>query len=444
MHCRGIYADIIHQHLSKRLAHSLLKCMLGDRKNVMKESGTEMPRGYAVLIRIILACLTLAFLTQPTLADIKKTIAGLAPKGLVLVLNEKGKTLVEHNAGRGFSPASVTKIVTAWLALEVLGSDHRFETRFYLDENRNLYVRGGGDPFLVSEEVALLAQNLIKVVGKESLADMVLDASYYPPDLRIPGIKHDKEAYNANNSSLALNFNTIHAVRRGKTVRSAEKQTPITPTAITQFKARGPKGRGRISLNQQDPLTGVRYAGELIAAFITKSGGTMKGNIKLGKVPQGLRPIHVHRQTRSLSEIISQMLLGSNNFIANQIFLEIGAHGQGGPVSLAKSIATAEAVFSKYGLAKAFVLKEGSGISSDNKISAHGLGKLLHHFAPNAGLLVKNRAGSRYKTGSIPGVRTLAGYAKTSRHGTVRFVISLRGNTGRLRFRLLRAIERNL
>ena len=29
--------------------------------------------------------------------------------------------------------ASVTKIVTAWLALEVLGGDYRFETRFYLD-----------------------------------------------------------------------------------------------------------------------------------------------------------------------------------------------------------------------------------------------------------------------------------------------------------------------
>jgi D-alanyl-D-alanine carboxypeptidase len=30
-----------------------------------------------------------------------------------------------------FVPASVTKIVTAWLALEVLGGEYRFETRFY-------------------------------------------------------------------------------------------------------------------------------------------------------------------------------------------------------------------------------------------------------------------------------------------------------------------------
>jgi hypothetical protein len=33
----------------------------------------------------------------------------------------------------------------------------RFETRFYLDDKRVLYVRGGGDPFLISEELARLA-----------------------------------------------------------------------------------------------------------------------------------------------------------------------------------------------------------------------------------------------------------------------------------------------
>jgi D-alanyl-D-alanine carboxypeptidase/D-alanyl-D-alanine-endopeptidase (penicillin-binding protein 4) len=42
------------------------------------------------------------------------------------------------------------------------------------------------------------------------------------------------------------------------------------------------------------------------------------------------------------------------------------------------------------------------------------------------------------------GVRTLAGYANTSSHGRVRFVISLKSNNGALRFQLLRAIESEL
>ena len=48
----------------------------------------------------------------------------------------------------------------------VLGGDYRFQTRFHLDDHRVLYVRGGGDPFLTSEELALLAPRLVAAVGK--------------------------------------------------------------------------------------------------------------------------------------------------------------------------------------------------------------------------------------------------------------------------------------
>ena len=50
------------------------------------------------------------------------------------------------------------------------------------------------------------------------------------------------EAYDALNSALAVNFNTVYAVRSGNKVRSAEEQTPITPLAIAAFRARGPDG----------------------------------------------------------------------------------------------------------------------------------------------------------------------------------------------------------
>ena len=166
-------------------------------------------------------------------------VAALAPPGLVLVMDAKGNELVAQNTDKPFVPASVTKIVTAWLAMEVLGGDYRFQTRFYLDGKRVLYVRGGGDPFLISEELALLATALVAVVGKEPITAIVLDASYYPSNLRIPGIEDTDEAYNALNSALAVNFNTIAAVRSGNTVRSGEKQTPITPLAIRPVPAAG-------------------------------------------------------------------------------------------------------------------------------------------------------------------------------------------------------------
>ena len=71
----------------------------------------------------------------------------------------------------------------------------------------------------------------------------------------------------------------------------------------------------------------------------------------------GRQPIYVHRQSRTLSELLVELLCASNNDIANQVFLEIGAHRLGGPVSRKKSLQVAM-------LAAAM----GSGISRNKRL----------------------------------------------------------------------------
>jgi serine-type D-Ala-D-Ala carboxypeptidase/endopeptidase (penicillin-binding protein 4) len=385
----------------------------------------------------------LLLLPVPAMAGVKEDVAALAPAGLVLVVDAKGNELLAQNADEPFVPASVTKIVTAWLAMEVLGADYRFETRFYLDNKRVLYIRGGGDPFLISEELAPLASALVGAVGKQPITGIVVDSSYYPSDLRIPGIENSDESYNALNTALAVNFNTISGIRAGNTVRSAEKQTPITPLAISEYLARGPhKGAGRISLSQ-DPAVSLQYAGELIAAFIGRAGGRVTGKVSIGSVPGGLQPVYVHRQSRPLAEILVDLLRASNNFVANQVFLEIGAHRYGGPVSLDKSLKVANEMLAAHGLATAIHIEEGSGISRNDGFTARGLAQVLELFAPHADMLHGHDGGTN-KTGTMSGVSTLAGYADTTSRGRVRFVIALTSPDGELRFRVLQAIRAGL
>ena len=50
-------------------------------------------------------------------ADVKDRVASLAPSGLVFVLDEDGNELLAQNADKPFVPASVAKLVTAWLAM---------------------------------------------------------------------------------------------------------------------------------------------------------------------------------------------------------------------------------------------------------------------------------------------------------------------------------------
>ena len=68
---------------------------------------------------------------------------------------------------------------------------------------------------------------------------------------------------------------------------------------------------------------------------------------------------------------------------------------------------------------------------------------MLELFARHANLL-HGHDGGMNKTGTMDGIRMLAGYADTSSHGRVRFVISLTNNDDEKRFRLLRAIESGL
>ncbi len=394
------------------------------------------------LLLCTLVAASLQILPSHALTGAAQKVKALAPSGLVYVIDADGNELIAQNADKPFVPASVAKVVTAWLAMETLGADYRFKTQFYLDANRVLYVRGGGDPFLVSEELELLAPQLVAAIGKEPITGIVLDSSYYPPGITIPGIEDTNEAYDALNSALAVNFNTINAVRKGSTVYSAEKQTPITPLAVSEFRRRGPQGRSRISLTQE-PEVSLKYAGELLAAFIEKAGGKVEGEISVGPVPEGMTPVYVHNQSRSLAAIINQLLIGSNNYIANQIFLEIGGQRYGGPVSLEKSLQVANEMLAAQGLQDAIHMEEGSGISRGNRFTARGLAKVLDLFVPYAELMHGHDGGTN-KTGTMSGIRTLAGYADTANHGRVRFVIALKGGTGRLRYQLLRAIESGL
>ena len=147
--------------------------------------------------------------------------------------------------------------------------------------------------------------------------------------------------------------------------------------------------------------------------------------------------------SRAVLRRSSPVCSSARTYIANQVFLEIGGHRLGGPVSLEKSLQVANEMLAKHGLAESIQLEEGSGISRGNRFTARGLAQLLHLFEPHATLL-RRGDGARFKTGTFSGVRTLAGYADTSKHGRVRFVIALTSNDGAMRFRLLKAIRSEL
>ena len=340
-----------------------------------------------------------------------------------LIVTRNGEIIYERNADSQLMPASVQKIGTALAAIQILGKEYRFSTQFYLNDDHDLYIRGLADPLLISEEVAKIVATL-RGRGLSSIRNIVVDDSGCRLENGTDGASNTLNPYDAQNSCLAVNFNTINLIKGADgSVRSGEEQTPTLP--LMRELAQGlPPGTHRINATATGNQS-LRYVGELFAAMFKKQGVTVRGEIIPGPVPEGLKPLYEHASSKSLDEVLTGLLKYSNNFIANQLFLAMGAKEYGWPATWDKG-QRAMTVFyrNELGLSeKDIVVREGSGLSRQNRVTPRAMLVILEAFKPHAALLpFENRC--LRKSGTMTGVYGYAGYFAGER-GLDSFVLLL-------------------
>ena len=340
-----------------------------------------------------------------------------------LIVTRNGAIIYEHNADSQFMPASVQKIGTALAALQILGKEYRFSTRFYLNNDRDLYIQGQADPLLVSEEVARIVTTL-RSRGLSEIRNIVVDDSGCRLENGTDGSTNTLNPYDAQNSCLAVNFNTINLIKGADgSVRSGEEQTPTLP--LMRELAQGlPSGNHRINATATGNQS-LLYVGELFVAMFKKQGVTVRGEIIPAPVPEGLKPLYEHASSKSLDEVLTGLLKYSNNFIANQLFLAMGAKEYGWPATWDKGQRAMTGLYrNKLGLSeKDIVVREGSGLSRENRVTPRGMLVILEAFKPHAGLLPFENNCLR-KSGTMTGVYGYGGYFAGAR-GLDSFVLLL-------------------
>jgi len=406
--------------------------ILNTQSNVLSEMTTSMPPWNSKCFHKVVAAAVLLVLSILPSVGIPPAHAGagqdlnslIGRSDSILVTDPEGRNLYSKNEDKKLVPASILKIFTALVALHYLKPDYRYATEFYLDGKSNLKIKGFGDPLLISEIVNGICRVLSLLLGRATLLnDLILDDSYFEKPLTIPGISSSAEPYDAPNGALCVNFNTVHFKQTAQGYLSAESQTPLLPYAEEKIKTSGIKS-GRIVLSHIENENTI-YAGKLFQHFLLQQEIRFTGKVKMGRVdPAEDKLIFRYASRFSLEEIIAKLLEHSNNFTTNQLLISSGASVFGPPGNLEKGVAAAKQYAKQVLQIQDMTLCEGSGISRQNRISAAHMLRILKEFEPHHQLLRRD-GHEYYKTGTLNGIQTRAGYFVSQNGGMYRYAVMI-------------------
>lgn len=351
--------------------------------------------------------------------------------------------LLTANADNPQTPASTMKLVTTYAALGILGPDYRWPTEIYTNGNitggtlyGDVIIRGYGNPQFAENDFRQMLQAL-RGRGISSIkGNLVADTGFFNVPYQDPGAFDGNAgaAYNAQPEAILYQERgSCYEFRdlKGK----IQKICPIMPA----------NAQARQALN-------VNLFGSFWKLWVGELGGQMQGSFVRGGTPQSAQLVYTHR-SRPLREVIIEVNKDSNNVMARQILLSVGAKQLGAPGTPQKGAQAIGQWLEARGLAfPELRLENGSGLSRIEQITPRHMGEMLvdAYNSPYRDDLMssmavlgvdgtlKNRmknsslAGrGRFKTGTLRDVRALAGYLQAS-NGQM-YVISILHNDPRAR-----------
>jgi serine-type D-Ala-D-Ala carboxypeptidase/endopeptidase (penicillin-binding protein 4) len=436
----------------------------------------------AAVIALAAACVGRVHAQAPRLPEpVARALgqAGIPESATAFYVHEIGaeQPVLAVGAERAMNPASTIKLVTTYAALELLGPAFQWVTEAYVDGSLagtaltgDLVLKGRGDPKLTIESFWLLLRALRQRGLSDIRGDLVLDRTYFALNDHDPARFDDQPArpYNTGPDALLVNFKAVRLYfvpdHEARTVRIVP-EPPLPQVQVVnrlslvdgpcgdwinrlKVEAQGGsaaarltfKGRYAASCGERERsysvLAHAHYVLGLFRELWRELGGTFTGTVRDGTAGPEARFVAAVASP-ALSAVVRDMNKFSNNVMARQLYLTLGAEGFGEPGTEGKSERVIREWLAGKGLAAPeLVLENGSGLSRSERISARNLGRLLLNsfkspvmpeFLASLPLTavdgtMRKRLGdagvagqAHIKTGSLTGVRAIAGYVLDAR-----------------------------
>ncbi len=378
-----------------------------------------------------------------------------------------GPAIVQHRADAPMNPASTMKLLTTLSALELLAPDYRWRTELLADARPRgdtlegpLYWKGGGDPHFDRNDLAALARDLRGRGIRHLAGDVVLDKQRFARTGSADDFASDSDKAfavppDALLAHLKVVWTTLFVQPDGVRValdppldglkvdnRLTVSQQANCEGGVKRYASLSAQG-DTLRLEGALPVgcDGGKlfapvwehdaYQAAMFAALWREAGGSLAGQVRRGLTPANAVTL-ASVSSPTLAEVVRDINKYSNNTMARQLFLTLGAEfAQEGDVLRDGEAAVRRWATQRKLALPGLQLENGSGLSRRERISAAGLGALLQAganspYAPEfmASLPIAARDGTlrrrfvgqpveaRLKTGSLNDVRALAGYVK--------------------------------
>ena len=326
--------------------------------------------------------------------------------------------LLAFNEAVPRNPASTIKIVTTFVGLESLGPAYTWKTEAFLDGDitdgtldGDLLIKGYGDPYFVIERFWLFLREL-RNRGLSSVdGNLLIDDSYFELTADRPGSFDGQplRVYNVIPSALLVNFQSVRfsfapdAVTGRVQIVADPMPTNLEISnrlKLARGGCRGYQNGVAISVGDADSRNPVIFSGSLAencreysmsrsvlqpatytyGVFKTlweANGGRITGGVGLQTAPADGEPF-VSFASPPLADVIRSVNKFSNNIMARQLLLTIGAELIGPPGTVEKGREAIGLVLASRGLALIDLhLENGAGLSRETRISARDLGRVL-------------------------------------------------------------------
>jgi len=325
--------------------------------------------------------------------------------------------LLAFNADQAMNPASAVKTITTLTALESLGPAFTWKTELYALGTiadgilqGDLLLKGGGDPFLVEEQLRSMLKALQRTGIEYITGNLVLDGSYFDPSVeQLESLDNQGgRSYNTNPNAVISNFQSVtfyfYPDPNGRNVIiHTDPQLPnlkidnrlrqvngacrgyqrgvsfnINPNDSTQviFEGQFPSGCLQYQMTRE-VLDAPGYTFGLFQELWQELGGDLLGHLVLGQAPEDLEPILIWASS-PMSDVIKSINKFSNNLMTRHLLLTLGAEILGPPATVEKGIEAVASYLELKGLGSdQLQLSNGAGLSRDTRVSTALLGDIL-------------------------------------------------------------------